>query len=170
MNLQKKEYNEGYDRTEFYSIMGKFFAEKKYRDEMPYLINTEEKEWRLFYEEGVLAGFYGHEEKKELTIISGVYVIHESRHSEVCAFMVEDMLLSFPAIRMTTSNPRLLTILRRNDFRQLSRRGCYLTMERVTPCQENVTITGQRSGTIINLAEDSTQLRIQKEPVWTSTT
>ena len=48
MNLQKKEYNEGYDRTEFYSIMGKFFAEKKYRDEMPYLINTEEKEWRLF--------------------------------------------------------------------------------------------------------------------------
>ena len=49
MNLQKKEYNEGYDRTEFYSIMGKFFAEKKYRDEMPYLINTEEKEWRLFY-------------------------------------------------------------------------------------------------------------------------
>ena len=139
MNLQKKEYNEGYDRTEFYSIMGKFFAEKKYRDEMPYLINTEEKEWRLFYEEGVLAGFYGHEEKKEL-------------------------------IRMTTSNPRLLTILRRNDFRQLSRRGCYLTMERVTPCQENVTITGQRSGTIINLAEDSTQLRIQKEPVWTSTT
>lgn len=66
MNLQKKEYNEGYDRTEFYSIMGKFFAEKKYRDEMPYLINTEEKEWRLFYEEGVLAGFYGHEEKKSL--------------------------------------------------------------------------------------------------------
>ena len=47
MNLQKKEYNEGYDRTEFYSIMGKFFAEKKYRDEMPYLINTEEKECRL---------------------------------------------------------------------------------------------------------------------------
>ena len=47
MNLQKKEFNKGYDKVAFYSVMGEYFAEKKYRDEMPYLINNEEKEWRL---------------------------------------------------------------------------------------------------------------------------
>lgn len=49
MNLQKREFKEDYDKAAFYSIMGEFFAEKKYRDEMPYLVNTEEKEWCLFF-------------------------------------------------------------------------------------------------------------------------
>ena len=38
MNLQKREFKEDYDKAAFYSIMGEFFAEKKYRDEMPYLV------------------------------------------------------------------------------------------------------------------------------------
>lgn len=33
MNLQKREFKEDYDKAAFYSIMGEFFAEKKYRDE-----------------------------------------------------------------------------------------------------------------------------------------
>ena len=61
MNLQKREFKEDYDKAAFYSIMGEFFAEKKYRDEMPYLVNTEEKEWCLFFANGKLAGFYAHE-------------------------------------------------------------------------------------------------------------
>ena len=64
MNLQKREFKEDYDKAAFYSIMGEFFAEKKYRDEMPYLVNTEEKEWCLFFANGKLAGFYAHEERE----------------------------------------------------------------------------------------------------------
>ena len=56
---------------------------------MPYLINTEEKEWRLFMRKECSPASTAMRKKKELTIISGVYVIHEYRHSEVCAFMVE---------------------------------------------------------------------------------
>ena len=86
--------------------MGEFFAEKKYRDEMPYLVNTEEKEWCLFFANGKLAGFYAHEERERHTAISGVYVLPAFRQYGVGTFMLEDMLRSFPTVRMVTSSPR----------------------------------------------------------------
>lgn len=183
MNLQKKEFNKGYDKVAFYSVMGEYFAEKKYRDEMPYLINNEEKEWRLFYYGDTLAGFYGHDEKKGQTNVSGVYVLSAFRHSEVCAVMVEDMVYSFSSIRMTTSNPRLISHLRKNGFRELSRRGCYLTMECANTGHGPVQSGEQHTAAFINLAEgyprsspDRSELltqpqkRLQKETEWISTT
>lgn len=106
MNLQKREFKEDYDKAAFYSIMGEFFAEKKYRDEMPYLVNTEEKEWCLFFANGKLAGFYAHEERERHTAISGVYVLPAFRQYGVGTFMLEDMLRSFPTVRMVTSSPQ----------------------------------------------------------------
>jgi len=49
--LQIKIYEGNYDRAEFYSIMGKYFVEKKYKEEMPYLENKDEKVWFLAFED-----------------------------------------------------------------------------------------------------------------------
>lgn len=129
MNLQKREFKEDYDKAAFYSLMGEFFAEKRYRDEMPYLVNTDEKEWCLFFADGELAGFYAHEERERHTSVSGVYVLPAFRRYGVGTFMLEDMLSSFPTVRMVTSSPRLIAMLDERGFHRISRRGSYITME-----------------------------------------
>lgn len=50
-------YEGEYDRSEFYSKMGKYFAEKEYQNELPYLHNEEGKIWFVAMEEGKVAGF-----------------------------------------------------------------------------------------------------------------
>ena len=54
-----KVFKDNYDRGEFYSIMGKYFAERIYRKLLPYLINEKEKVWYLFFENQTLCGFCG---------------------------------------------------------------------------------------------------------------
>lgn len=129
MNLQKKEFEKDYDKAAFYAIMGEFFADKKYRSEMPYLVNSEEKEWCLFFANGELAGFYAHEERERHTYVSGVYVLPAFRQYGICASMLEDMLRSFPTVRMVTSSPKLIAMLDERGFHRISRRGSYLTLE-----------------------------------------
>ena len=51
------------------------------------------------------------------------------RQYGVGAFMLEDMLRSFPTVRMVTSSPRLIAMLDERGFHRLSRRGSYITME-----------------------------------------
>lgn len=50
-------YEGEYDRSGFYSKMGKYFAEKEYQNELPYLHNEDEKIWFVAMEEGEVAGF-----------------------------------------------------------------------------------------------------------------
>ncbi len=50
-------YEGEYDRSEFYSKMGKYFAEKEYQNELPYLHNEDGKVWFVAMEEKKVAGF-----------------------------------------------------------------------------------------------------------------
>ena len=52
-----KEFVGNYDKDLFYSIMGKFFAERSYRKKLPYLINDKDKFWYIFFRKGELIGF-----------------------------------------------------------------------------------------------------------------
>ena len=45
-----KIYMGNYDKKEFYSQMGEFFADRNYRKKLPYLINDVDKIWYLVYE------------------------------------------------------------------------------------------------------------------------
>lgn len=129
MNLTKKEYHRGYDKASFYAEMGMFFAEKSYQKEMPYLTNTEQKEWCLFYMDGRLAAFYAHEQKEELTAITGVYVLPGYRNAGIGEQLLDDILQQFAAVRLVTCSQRLLSMLSARHFVCTSRRGSYLTME-----------------------------------------
>lgn len=40
-------FEKDYNKSEFYSIMGKFFAERHYRKLMPYLANDEKTTWMV---------------------------------------------------------------------------------------------------------------------------
>lgn len=129
MNLRKMEFNGDYDKADFYARTGMFFAEKRFRKEMPYLINSEEKEWCLFYLEDRLACFYAHEEKDRITYISGFYVLEEYRKLGLTQYMLDDITAHFEQVRMTTCSQHLLKALYDRQFVRVSSRGSYLTLE-----------------------------------------
>lgn len=57
-----KIFKENYNNNEFYSIMGKFFAERKYRKLMPYLFNEEGLIWNVIMKDGNVEGFISYKE------------------------------------------------------------------------------------------------------------
>lgn len=127
--MLKKEFKAGYKKEDFYSIMGMFFAERKYRRELPYMVNTDDKSWVLFYEKECLAAFYAYEEKKDIFLLSGIYVMEEYRGNGVGTLMVEDALSRFPAVRIITNTTEMLSILEEYKFLEVSIRGSYRRME-----------------------------------------
>ena len=129
MNWKKLEFRTGYDKADFYARTGMFFAEKQYKKEMPYLINTDEKEWCLFYADDHLAGFYAHEQKDSFVAVSGFYVTEPYRRMGLSEYMLTDITQNFSCVRITTCSQHLLKLLNKYHFFRVSSRGSYLTLE-----------------------------------------
>lgn len=69
-----EKYSGDYDRKEFYSLMGKFFAEPEYRKLMPYLANRDIDEWLLIKKDGEVVAFSSYAvTKSEINIKSCYY-------------------------------------------------------------------------------------------------
>lgn len=70
-----KIYKGSYNKSEFYSLMGKFFAERKYKKLMPYLINEDEYEWNIKTDgSGEVVGFISFKENKNRVDIGYFFV------------------------------------------------------------------------------------------------
>lgn len=69
-----------YDETYFYSCMGKFFAERKYKKEMPYLVNEPTNTWFIAFDKGKVVGFVAINELKNKITLQHDYV--EESHRE----------------------------------------------------------------------------------------
>lgn len=52
-----KVFENNYDRAEFYSLMGRFFAEKEYKKVLPYLENQEKLVWLLYLVDNEVQAF-----------------------------------------------------------------------------------------------------------------
>lgn len=127
--INKREFTQKYNKRTFYSIMGKFFAEKKYKKELPYLDNADTYEWRLFYSGKRLAGFYSLEQKKGFTKIGNIYVIEDFRKVEVYESIIADIMTIDGVVKIITNDINWISILTENGFTQISARGVYKTME-----------------------------------------
>jgi len=129
MNLRKLEFKKGYDKADFYARTGMFFAEKQFRKEMPYLINTDEKEWCLYYDQNHLTAFYAHESKGNHTLITGFYILENYRRTGITQVLLDDILSQFDTVRIVTCSQHLLKQLTLCRFIKLGSRGSYITME-----------------------------------------
>jgi len=124
------EYQAGnYDRSEFYSVVGKYFAERKYRKEMPYLVNDDNKSWVLFYSDNALVGFYAYEKKKHITEISGFYVVEEFRNHGFSKEMVNNITCNFDSCKITTNLHKMVSVLNRYGFEKSGQKGSYETFK-----------------------------------------
>ena len=72
--LQIEIFEGNYDKSKFYSHMGKYFAEPKYQKEMPYLANKEGSVWFLVFEGNVLIAFASLHELKNKMVFQHSYV------------------------------------------------------------------------------------------------
>lgn len=76
-----------YDKQKFYSLMGKFFAERNYRKLMPYLVNDTDTTWYVEIENNEALAFISYTEKNNKIHIGYCY-------SEDNAKLLEKNLLS----------------------------------------------------------------------------
>jgi len=81
--LQIKQYKGDYDKTEFYSLMGKYFAEKQYQKEMPYLVNRKTNVWFLAFESKTLVAFAAINELKNKIVLEHSFAESEYRHKGI---------------------------------------------------------------------------------------
>lgn len=72
-------YEGEYGRSGFYSKMGKYFAEKEYQNELPYLHNEDEKIWFVAMEEEEVAGFASLVIESKKIVLATSYVEPEFR-------------------------------------------------------------------------------------------
>lgn len=72
--MQIKIFEGNYNKTEFYTYLGKYFAEPNYRKEMPYLSNKEGSVWILVFEGDELIAFASLHELKNKIMLEHSYV------------------------------------------------------------------------------------------------
>jgi hypothetical protein len=71
-------FKEPYDKTIFYSKMAAYFAERTYRTQFPYLVNSPETSWFVIEDEHKkVIGFSSFEEKRRGVEIGDVYVLND---------------------------------------------------------------------------------------------
>ena len=92
MLFEVKEYIDTCNNSEFYRYMGRFFAERIFRRELPYLINDSEKIWYLFFDHKVLAGFCGVVMNQNGTSFTDFYLLPTYRNDENKKIIAKYML------------------------------------------------------------------------------
>ncbi len=128
-------YPEDISEGTFYKFMGKFFAERKYRREMPYLINDVKYKWRLFFRknDGDLVCFYHYYYRNDNTIeFGGLYVIENYRGSGVASYILKNQCMEFDDFNQisVSNNPIIINLREKLGFVETGKRGSYSIMEK----------------------------------------
>lgn len=125
-----REYVGNYNKSNFYSIMGKFFAERIYRKKIPYLINDKDKAWYLFYQNKELIGFCGIKIRQHYTSFSDIYILEKHYSNKVLTYITNYMfnLYKMENIKLLTCSKEEIKIWKDLGFKIIGNKGCYLCM------------------------------------------
>lgn len=127
-----KAYKGDYNKSVFYSIMGSYFAERKYRKELPYIINDENMEWYLVYDENNLAGFASAAIGKNKVTFGNMYVLEQYRDKGVWSFITDYLIELYKgqAQQVITNVDRLINAWKKRGFNVVGNRGSYSVLRR----------------------------------------
>ncbi|MBC8588075.1 GNAT family N-acetyltransferase [Paratissierella segnis] len=130
--LKVKVYKGSYDKSEFYSIMGRYFAEREFRKELQYIINDESMEWYLFYEGDELAGFSSVSIEKNKVMFGNMYVLESFRNKGVWSFIADYLVKEYKSstIQVLTNIDKLISAWGERGFEVTGNRGSYSVMRR----------------------------------------
>ncbi len=125
-----KEYMDTNNNGEFYKYMGRFFAERIFRKELPYLINDNEKIWYLFFDKKDLAGFCGVVMNQNNTAFTDFYLLPTYRNPENMEYIAKYMLDLYHSekIRILTNSMEEMELWERLGFARGKNKGSYTTL------------------------------------------
>ena len=124
-----KEFVGNYDKDLFYSIMGKFFAERSYRKKLPYLINDKDKFWYIFFRKGELIGFCSIKIGQKYTSFPDLYILDDENLDDLL-FIINYMfnLYKMENIKILTCKSNEIKFLKQLGFEENGSKGCYTNM------------------------------------------
>lgn len=124
-----KEFVGNYDKDLFYSIMGKFFAERSYRKKLPYLINDKDKFWYIFFKKEELIGFCSIKIGQKCTSFPDLCILDDENLDE-SLFIINYMfnLYKMENIKILTCKSNEIKFLKQLGFEETGSKGCYTNM------------------------------------------
>jgi hypothetical protein len=124
-----KEFVGNYDKDLFYSIMGKFFAERSYRKKLPYLINDKDKFWYIFFRKEELIGFCSIKIGQKCTSFPDLYILDDENLDDLL-FIINYMfnLYKMENIKILTCKSNEIKFLKQLGFEETGSKGCYTNM------------------------------------------
>ena len=124
-----KEFVGNYDKDLFYSIMGKFFAERSYRKKLPYLINDKDKFWYIFFKKEELIGFCSIKIEQKYTSFPDLCILDDENIDE-SLFIINYMfnLYKMENIKILTCKSNEIKFLKQLGFEETGSKGCYTNM------------------------------------------
>ncbi len=125
-----KEFLETSNNEEFYRYMGRFFAERHFRRELPYLINDSDKIWYLFFDEQTLAGFVGVVMNQNGTTFNDFYLLPTYRNVSNMRYIAHYMfeMYSTERIRILSDSKEELMLWEELGFQKSGNKGRYTSM------------------------------------------
>ncbi len=125
--FEVREFIDTCNNEEFYKYMGRFFAERIFKRELPYLINDPEKIWYLFFDKKDLVGFCGVVMNQNSTSFTDFYLLPKYRNNENRMFMAEHMLHLYHTekIRILTNSADEMKIWESLGFLESGHKGSY---------------------------------------------
>lgn len=124
-----KEFVGNYDKDLFYSIMGKFFAERSYRKKLPYLINDKDKFWYIFFKKEELIGFCSIKIGQKCTSFPDLCILDDENLDD-SLFIINYMfnLYKMENIKILTCKSNEIKFLKQLGFEETGSKGCYTNM------------------------------------------
>lgn len=118
-----REFKAEYNRAEFYSIMGKFFAEPIYKKELPYLTNRNNTVWCVLIEDNEVKAFNAYEESKNKVCFKSDYYLEDIKdYEEILKYRLEQI---DKTIDTATSNNELKELFIKYGFKEYKKTSNY---------------------------------------------
>ncbi|WP_297425803.1 hypothetical protein [Clostridium sp.] len=121
-----KVFKDNYNKSEFYSIMGKFFAEPSFKKELPYLTNRDNTVWHIFLENGEVKAFSSYEESSNKICFSTDYYLDDIKYLEdILKYKFKELREVNKPIDTATSNSKIKYLFEKYGFLEYKRTANY---------------------------------------------
>ena len=117
---------------DFYKIMGRYFADRKFIKEMDCQLYDNNCAWYLYYNNDTLCGFVSVENRGAYSLIDNLYIFSEHRANGYGNALI-DAIKKDTELRLITRNEYAERIFKRHGFSVYGRNGRYRKMRYLPP-------------------------------------
>lgn len=110
---------------DFYNIMGRHFANRRFIKEMDCQLYDDGFVWYLSFLNHELCGFASVEQRKKNNYLDNLYVFEDFRNCGIGSEIVKSVLEDHSNVVLISKNPYAIRIFEQNGFKECGGRGQY---------------------------------------------